>query len=163
MVLAAILAGALFAGSLVRAVGSEVLLGVGFGVGFLLATAAVVGVASARSPARDVWVGIAVAAAFLMIPVRSGVPALERTHLFEYGLLATLVYAALVERRAQGRSAPAPAALAVAASALVGWLDESLQGLLPDRVYDLRDVGVNALAALVAVGFVAALRQARRR
>jgi hypothetical protein len=41
----------------------------------------------------------------------------ERTHMFEYGLVAIFIY----------------------------------QALLPNRVYDLRDVGFNALAGLMAV------------
>jgi hypothetical protein len=40
---------------------------------------------------------------------------------------------------------------AILFAAAAGWLDELLQGLLPDRVYDLRDVGINAVAALMAI------------
>ena len=44
-----------------------------------------------------------------------------------------------------------------------GWLDEGIQWLLPGRVYDLRDVGFNALAAAMAVFGRLALAWARRR
>jgi len=35
------------------------------------------------------------------------------------------------------------------------WLDEGIQWLLPGRVYDLRDVGFNALAAGAGLGAAA--------
>ena len=40
-------------------------------------------------------------------------------------------------------------ALLIAATA--GWIDELIQAVLPDRVYDLRDVAINAVAALLAL------------
>ncbi len=33
----------------------------------------------------------------------------------------------------------------------LGWIDEGIQSLLPNRVYDMRDVGVNAIAALMTI------------
>jgi VanZ family protein len=87
----------------------------------------------------------------------------ERTHLFEYGFLAVLLHQALTERVRNGRHVPIPAILAVASTALLGWLDEGIQAILPDRVYDLRDVGVNALAGLMAILASQALAWARRR
>ena len=48
-------------------------------------------------------------------------------------------------------------------TALAGWLDEGIQGLLPNRVYDLRDVGFNALAGALALASAAALEAARQR
>lgn len=71
----------------------------------------------------------------------------ERTHLFEYGLVAILIYQALIERRRNGRRVWAPAAFAVVLSALVGWLDEAIQSLLPNRVYDTDDVLVNTVSS----------------
>jgi VanZ family protein len=49
----------------------------------------------------------------------------------------------------------------VLVTTVLGWLDEAFQWLVPDRVYDLRDVGFNALAGLVAVAATSALRWAR--
>lgn len=57
----------------------------------------------------------------------------------------------------------ATAALAVAVTALLGWLDESIQMILPDRVYDIRDVGFNALAGLMAIAATLILARVRRR
>lgn len=97
-----------------------------------------------------------------MVVVRMGIAPLGRTHLFEYGLLAVLIYEALVERKRHDRSVPAPAVSAVLITALLGWIDEGVQAFLPNRVYDLRDVGVNALAGLVATMARIALAWARR-
>jgi MFS family permease len=153
---------AVFAGRLVDRFGSEVLLGVAFGLGFLLTIAAVLGIGAGRRLRAEAWVTLGVAAVYLMIPVRSGVPAVERTHLFEYGLLAVLLYEALGERRANGAGFRFPGIAAIALATLCGWLDEALQGLVPTRVYDLRDVFINALAAVIAVAAIATLRWGRR-
>ena len=75
----------------------------------------------------------------------------ERTHLFEYSLVAALVHEALLERRENGRRVPAPAILALVISIALGWLDEGIQSLLPNRVYDNIDVLFNALAATIII------------
>ncbi len=105
---------------------------------------------------------LGVTAVYGMVVVRMGIGPEERTHLFEYGLVAVLLHQALGERRRNGRRVPAPALQAIALTALLGWLDEGIQALLPDRVYDLRDVGTNAVAAVMAVVASAALARARR-
>lgn len=161
LVVAAIACGAVGAGTLVGRLGSEAVVGIAFTIGFALSILAVVGVTFSGGRVRELWTGIGVAAVLLMIPVRSGVPALDRTHLFEYGVLATLIYSALRERASRTGRSRLPAIWAIGAGTLIGWLDETLQRFLPDRVYDLRDVGVNALAALVAVGFIAASSELR--
>ena len=71
----------------------------------------------------------------------------ERTHLFEYALVAALVHEALLERRDNGRRVPTPTLLALLISLLLGLLDESIQYLLPNRVFDPVDVAFNSLAA----------------
>jgi len=162
-VLAAICAAAFLAGSLVDVIGSQTLLGVAFAAGFGLAVLVVVGLALAHRSRSEVWVALGVAATYLMIPVRSGVPSLERTHLFEYGLLAVLVYEAMAERRANGRAVRFPGLVAVFSATMLGWMDEAVQGLIPSRVYDVRDVVVNALAAVIAVASAATLRWVRAR
>jgi VanZ family protein len=62
-----------------------------------------------------------------------------------------------------GRRIPQPAAIAVVITALLGWLDEGIQANLPTRVSDLRDVGVNALAGLLAVSASLVLEWTKRR
>jgi hypothetical protein len=57
---------------------------------------------------------------------------------------------------------PAPAVLTVLAVVLLGWIDEGIQARVPERVCDLRDVGSNAAAGLMAVAARLALDRARR-
>jgi MFS family permease len=71
----------------------------------------------------------------------------ERVHFVEYGVLALLARAAL----APTLSPPWQYLGAWLVAALAGWGDELIQGVLHDRFYDLRDVCVNAVAALLAL------------
>ncbi len=71
----------------------------------------------------------------------------ERIHFVQYGLMALLARRALAWHVAPPRQIPGAFVLA----AVAGWVDELIQGVLPDRVYDLRDVAINAVAALLAL------------
>lgn len=71
----------------------------------------------------------------------------ERVHFLQYGLMAWLAGAALREHMSPKRSYLAAFLL----TAAIGWGDELLQDILPNRVYDLRDVVFNAQAALLGV------------
>jgi len=85
---------------------------------------------------------------------------LERTHLLEYGVAAWLSW------RAIGPLVPGPVAgygAAAALAAAIGYGDELVQGILPGRYYDLRDVAMNALGALLGVLVLAAARSGRVR
>ena len=86
----------------------------------------------------------------------------ERTHLIEYRLVAILVYQALVERKRNGRMVPCPTAFALVMTAILGLLDEGIQWILPNRVFDWVDFGFNTLAALMAIGVSLALVHVRR-
>ena len=99
----------------------------------------------------EIAIGIGILAVYLLTWLRLGSWE-ERTHLFEYALVAALVHEALLERRDNGRRVPAPALLALIISILLGWLDESIQSLLPNRVFDLVDVAFNSLAAVMIIG-----------
>ncbi len=88
----------------------------------------------------------------------------ERLHYLEYGLLAALVYTGLTRG---GLRRPPAAVIAIVATALLGWLDEELQGRLWERRYfDWRDVRLNLQAAIlgtgVAVPFCNVLERRRR-
>ena len=111
----------------------------------------------------EIGIGLGVAAAYLMVIVRMAIPAAERTHLIEYGVVALFIHAALSERASQGRRVPYPALLAVIATSLVGILDELIQAILPSRVFDPRDILFNFLAGLMAVLASVILDWARRR
>ena len=99
---------------------------------------------------REIGVALGVALAYLMVWVRIDSWE-ERTHLIEYGIVAALIHQALLERVRNGRRVPAPAALTVAATALLGLLDEGIQVMLPSRVFDVRDVFFNALAGFMVI------------
>lgn len=133
-------------------------------VGVLFVGAGVVFVTrwlKSRPGRKEIGIGLGVAAAYLMVLIRTPIPE-ERTHLFEYTVLAVLIHEALRERQSHGRHVPVPALLAIFATILLGWVDEGIQYFLPDRVYDVRDVVFNSLAAVMAVGSNQALRLARR-
>ncbi len=138
------------------------LLGAFFVLALLLVIATIVTQGLRTRPGgAEIGVGLGITAAYLLVVVRMAIP--ERTHLIEYSVLAVFIYEALSERRRNGRSIPAPPLLAWVVTALLGWLDEAIQAVLPDRVYDLRDVGFNALAALMAIGSSYILAWTRRR
>ncbi|MBZ0114428.1 MAG: VanZ family protein [Thermoanaerobaculia bacterium] len=85
----------------------------------------------------------------------------ERIHLLQYGLLAGILLLAFeARRRRTGRGWPmAAAALWTAA---IGWGDEGVQAILPNRIYDLRDVALNALSGALLLTFVGLRRWLRR-
>ncbi|NNC73834.1 MAG: VanZ family protein [Sphingomonadaceae bacterium] len=103
-----------------------------------------------RPRAIEIAVGLAVVAVFILVLVRIELPE-ERTHLIEYAVVALLIHEALLERTANGRDVPALPLLAIVLTAAVGAIDEGLQYLLPGRVFDLRDIAFNLLAAVIAV------------
>ncbi len=106
-----------------------------------------------RPGRAEIAVGAGILIVYLMAWLRIGIATPEeRTHLFEYSLVAALVHEALLERKANGRRVPVPAILALIISVLLGWLDEGIQSLLPNRVYDLMDVTFNSLAATIIIG-----------
>lgn len=162
-VLIAIYASAVFAGSLVNLIRSQTLLGIAFAAGLAVGAVAVMGLALWGRPRAEIWVAAGVIAVYGMIPVRSGLTAVERTHLFEYGLLSAVLYEALTERKENGAGVRLPGFLAILAATSFGWLDEALQALVPTRVYDVRDVGINAIAAIITVATVAAVRRGKER
>ena len=114
-----------------------------------------------RPGGAEMMVALGVFAVYLLAFARMSI-AEERGHLIEYGVIAVFILEALRERAAHGHHVAAPALLAIGATALLGWLDEGVQAVLPNRVYDLRDVGFNTLAAVMAVAASVALARARR-
>jgi hypothetical protein len=83
---------------------------------------------------------------------------LERTHLVQYGIAALLAWRAVAQHVHGAFAAYAAAALIGTA---IGWGDELVQGLLPNRVYDLRDVAMNAAGSVLGVIVLAAWRAGR--
>ncbi len=73
----------------------------------------------------------------------------EKIHFFEYGLVGILFFRAL-ELHFQNRNGLFTLAFLV--GSLAGLIDELIQKTLPNRVYDIRDVGLNAFS--VALGLI---------
>lgn len=115
-----------------------------------------------KRPGRaEIAAGVGIFAVYMMGWLRIG--SLEaRTHLFEYGLVAALIHEALLERQSNGRRVPVPTLLALVISIALGWLDEGIQSLLPNRVYDIIDIVFNTLAATMIIGARWVLMQVRR-
>ncbi len=134
-----------------------------FALGMLLVGATVV-VQGLRKGSSGVEIGVAlgVMAIYLMVFLRMTLA--ERTHLIEYGVVASFIYEALGERKAHGGRVPFPAPAAVISAALIGALDEFIQLFLPNRVFDPVDVLFNVLAAAMAVSarFVVERAKGRR-
>ena len=140
------------AGSLAARLREENLMAAAVFALMILTVATIVGSGLRRRPGRrELWVGLGLTAVYGMAVLRMGVGPEERTHLFEYGVVAVLIYRALRERARNGGGVRAPALLALVVTALLGWLDEGIQALLPNRVYDNFDVLSNAIAALIGI------------
>lgn len=74
----------------------------------------------------------------------------EKIHFIEYGLLAYFVYRALKV----DKSSLQTYFFTFLITGALGWIDEGIQKLLPNRVYDIRDVVMNAFSGLLAVLFI---------
>ncbi len=132
-----------------------------FVLGMILVAAAVLAWGLRTRPAGvEIGVALGIIAVYFMAFARMTFA--ERSHLIEYGVVASFIYAALAERANGGRPVPLPAVVAVAATALVGAVDEGVQRLIPSRVFDPVDILFNTLAATMAVTAVAMLGRARR-
>lgn len=162
VVVAATYASVAFGGTLQSILSDRDAVDSGFVLAFILVVITILFQAlKVRASSTEIGVVLGVTAACLLLVVRTGVT--ERTHLIEYGIVAMLVYEALDERRLQGRRVPAAALMAIAITIGIGVADECLQWLLPGRVFDPVDIGFDAVAAVLAVVAMAALRRARAR
>ena len=141
-----------FAGKLVQKFEGTHILTVAFVVGFLvMITVIVSGVFSRKPTGKEIWVLTGITTVYAMIVVRMGVPMLERTHLFEYGLVAVLVFHAFLERYSNKPNMIKVALFSIILTGLLGWIDEEIQRILPNRVYDIRDILFNILAGVMTV------------
>lgn len=131
---------------------------------------------------RPRWLELAVLGGFglvYLLTILSLMGRAEETlHFVQYGLVGGLFYAALTERRSRSTGSPstgspsprrwlgrpgAAGAVAFLMTGAAGWIDEGIQHLLPERVYDLRDVAFNAAAGALAIAAIASRRWARSR
>ncbi len=139
------------------------LLEISFGIAMLLVIGAIL---TQRVKMRAGWgelgVWLGIIGVYLLVLVRMEIPE-ERTHLIEYSVLAAFIFEALTERVRNKHLILFPAAIAVFMSAALGFIDEAIQFFLPNRVFDWRDVGFNALASLMAVFASLALSWMKKR
>lgn len=89
---------------------------------------------------------------YVMVAVRLNMSPAERTHIFEYGLLAVFLYHALKERKRQLPKTKRPALTAFLITFIIGFLDEFTQYFLPGRVFDPIDLVFNNVAAAGGIG-----------
>lgn len=135
----------------------RVSVGIVFGVVTLSLLIAVFRSPELRRP--RVLIGIAfVALAYVLVVWPMESPE-EKLHFVEYGVVGVLAFFAAPLRWAEARRFLVAALFTGAA----GWLDEGIQALLPSRYYDLRDVGFNALAGVMALSALALVRFFSRR
>lgn len=131
-----------------------------FLVGFFLIWAAILTQGLKVRPRRlEISVAFGIIAVYLMLFARMGIP--ERTHLFEYSVVALFIYEALTERASQGRRVPMRALLAILITSFIGALDEGIQLFLPNRVFDPIDILFNVIASVMGVSVSATLGWAR--
>lgn len=71
----------------------------------------------------------------------------ERIHLIEYGILAILIFRALCLDISEFKALGAAFAL----TTLLGWGDEGIQYLLPNRYYQTQDVLLNSFSGLMGL------------
>lgn len=133
-----------------------------FVLGMLLVGGAIIVHAIRTKPGRleiSIWLGII--AVYVMFIFRLGAP--ERSHLIEYSVLTIFIHKALVERAQHRQLVLAPALLALLVAFLIGVLDESIQIVLPNRVFDPQDILFNGIAATMAIGVSVLLSWVRKR
>ena len=83
----------------------------------------------------------------------------EKLHFIEYGCVGVLAFLSMPATWTDARRF----VFAVLFTLGAGWVDEGIQALLPNRHYDLRDVGFNALAGAMALTLFTALRALQRK
>lgn len=71
----------------------------------------------------------------------------EKLHFIEYGILAFLVYKALLFDFSMWPSL----GLAFLITSICGWGDEGIQHILPNRVYQIEDVRLNSMSGLLVL------------
>ncbi|MCY3629574.1 MAG: VanZ family protein [Bacteroidota bacterium] len=85
----------------------------------------------------------------------------ERIHVIMYGVVALVIYAALLERSVHGGRISTVSIVVIAVTTALGSIDEVLQFVLPNRVFDVHDILYNILASVMAVISNGSLRWVR--
>ena len=120
---------------------------------FTLVVILIIGLVRYQLKRHFIWLLLGIFLVAVMVVVRMNMSAIERTHLFEYALLSSLVFYALMERRQFVKAKIHPAILTIIICFAIGWIDEGVQYFIPGRVYDFQDVIFNLSAILITVTF----------
>ena len=115
----------------------------------LVASAVVVHGLNPKTSRIELSILLGIIAVYVMFIFRLGAP--ERSHLMEYSVLAIFIHKALVERATQRKRIMKPALIALVIAFLIGVLDESIQLILPNRVFDPQDILFNGIAVTMAI------------
>lgn len=113
---------------------------------------------SQKTTSIQVGTVIGVSTVYLLIFLRLEIPQ-DRTHLIEYGILASLIYLALNERKINQPTKLPIAFMAMIFSSIAGTIDEFLQLLVPNRYFDLNDILFNTLASCFSIFVVGILKK----
>lgn len=133
-----------------------------FVLGMLLTAAAVIVHGLKTKPSgKELSILLGIIAVYVMFIFRMGAP--ERSHLIEYSVLAIFMHKAFIERARQKKLIFKPAICALIFAFLVGVLDECIQIVLPNRVFDPEDILFNGIAATMAIASSALLNWIRKR
>lgn len=100
-------------------------------------------------------------AVFIMFFLRLGLA--ERSHVIEYSILAILVDKAIHERADQAKNITWPSVMAWLISFMIGVVDECVQILIPDRVFDPTDIVFNGIAVTLAIAPKILIQWVRKR
>ncbi len=78
----------------------------------------------------------------------------ERIHFVQYAALTMGILWCFEDHRVKKSTW----IIAIVMSSFAGFIDECIQAIVPNRYFDMRDVGLNALASIVGAGFYAILK-----
>ena len=114
-----------------------------------------------RRGAKPVVYGglICLAVAYAWLLFRLNTSPAERFHLAEYGLLSLLAFRAFRLDLGTGASC----LLGWGLASVAGTIDETIQWILPNRVFEWKDIGLNALSSGLATGIIATVLASGKR
>lgn len=162
-ILVAIYATLGFQRSLTAILRDNVLLTPAFFLSLFLVIGSVLGlILKAKAGRAEIGIILGIAGVYLLLFLRISIVE-ERGHLIEYSVLAAFIYQALLERSRTVNFSRSPAYLALGLTSILGLLDEIAQIFIPERYFDIRDVGFNIIAAILAILGSLLLAWARRR
>lgn len=159
-VLLAILSTLIFGGELVLAMDQDLQAALFFFTMIAIAITIILHglITKPRKAEITIWLGLS--AVYIMLFARLGFA--ERSHLFEYSILAIFIHKALMERAIQEKRTLKPALIAFLTTFAIGTFDECIQLFLPNRVFDFIDILFNGFAAFMAIGASMVLQWGRK-